>query len=1038
MAGTTNGAEKNPVERVIRVFVSSTFRDMHSERDHLVKLVFPELRKLCEERGVALVEVDLRWGITSEEVAEGKVVPLCLAEIERCQPFFIGLLGERYGWVPAAGELSVSLVESHPWLKDDRQLSVTEIEILHGVLRNEAMANRAIFYFRDPDYVRHLPPGANPADFESESEGAAGKLADLKRRLRDRHAAGLLKHPPRESYASPEELCKLVLRDFKQIIDEVYPDTIQETVDQESLRHDAYARDRRLGFVGREKLLEQISEQLGPDGAGPLVITGEPGSGKSALLAQWAARWSAGHRRDVVIQHYAGSSADAAGWQGLTCRVLAEVRRSFFILADAPANAEGLRTAICDWVVKAGGKRRVVLVLDAIEHLDTGEAGFAALSWLPDVVAPNVRILASAAGGESLETLRRRGWQVLALPPLSPGEVRLATNAYLKTFSKKLPNPIVARLETTEAASNPLYLRTVLDELRYVATHDDLSLKAASYLDAPDLPELLDRVLNRWKEDFGEAGPKDIVERTLCFIVCARDGLSEPEILAVLGSNGSQGDPLPLPQRYWSPLYLALEHSLASRKGILTLGNQALRLAVERCWLSDEARRTCQLRLEAYFAGLPGLPARKLTELPRLLSVTGHWERLRDFLADLPTFLAMRTDQRWSTDLHSHWIALGARFDSVEVYGETLSAVESGMNAEALAAVRSAVAGFFTESGRHAAAVPLLDQAHATCEQAYGAEDINTLFSLTELARALQGSGQLARAERLFRQALEASNRRLGTEHKTTLTIANNLADVLRELGQYEAAESFCARVLEARQRLRGGEHPDTLTSMNNLAQILEQRGDYAAAEALFRRALDGRECVLGPCHPLTAGTASNLAGVLEDTGAYAEAEHLSRRALASRERALGPEHPETLESMNNLALLLARKGDDGAQELLQNAYEAHRRVLGEEHPRTLVTLNNLALQLERAGDIAEAEKLERRALAASERTLGPDHPDTLTSLSNLAMLLRNKGDYPAAAALYRRALAASERVLGRDHPLTLQVRSGQAALLMLTDEAPA
>jgi hypothetical protein len=25
---------------------------------------------------------------------------LCLAEIECCRPFFIGLLGERYGWVP--------------------------------------------------------------------------------------------------------------------------------------------------------------------------------------------------------------------------------------------------------------------------------------------------------------------------------------------------------------------------------------------------------------------------------------------------------------------------------------------------------------------------------------------------------------------------------------------------------------------------------------------------------------------------------------------------------------------------------------------------------------------------------------------------------------------------------------------------------------------------------------------------------------------------------------------------------------------------
>ncbi len=48
--------------RVVRVFVSSTFRDMQAERDELVKRVFPVLRKLCEERRVVWREADLRCG----------------------------------------------------------------------------------------------------------------------------------------------------------------------------------------------------------------------------------------------------------------------------------------------------------------------------------------------------------------------------------------------------------------------------------------------------------------------------------------------------------------------------------------------------------------------------------------------------------------------------------------------------------------------------------------------------------------------------------------------------------------------------------------------------------------------------------------------------------------------------------------------------------------------------------------------------------------------------------------------------------------
>ena len=86
--------------RTVRVFISSTFRDMHAERDYLVKFVFPQVRKLCESRGVTFTDVDLRWGVTDEQRAEGKVLPICLQEIKGCRPFFIGLLGERYGWVP--------------------------------------------------------------------------------------------------------------------------------------------------------------------------------------------------------------------------------------------------------------------------------------------------------------------------------------------------------------------------------------------------------------------------------------------------------------------------------------------------------------------------------------------------------------------------------------------------------------------------------------------------------------------------------------------------------------------------------------------------------------------------------------------------------------------------------------------------------------------------------------------------------------------------------------------------------------------------
>ena len=49
-----------PQSQQVRVFISSTFRDIQVERDVLVKQVFPEFLWCCTERGVDSSEVDLR------------------------------------------------------------------------------------------------------------------------------------------------------------------------------------------------------------------------------------------------------------------------------------------------------------------------------------------------------------------------------------------------------------------------------------------------------------------------------------------------------------------------------------------------------------------------------------------------------------------------------------------------------------------------------------------------------------------------------------------------------------------------------------------------------------------------------------------------------------------------------------------------------------------------------------------------------------------------------------------------------------------
>ena len=111
----------DPNSREIRVFLSSTFRDFNEERKLLATQVFPDLNRLARERGVELVEVDLRWGVTQAQAEDGHALEICLTEIERCKRYFIGMLGDSYGSLtPQERQLLAAapdLLEKREWLK---------------------------------------------------------------------------------------------------------------------------------------------------------------------------------------------------------------------------------------------------------------------------------------------------------------------------------------------------------------------------------------------------------------------------------------------------------------------------------------------------------------------------------------------------------------------------------------------------------------------------------------------------------------------------------------------------------------------------------------------------------------------------------------------------------------------------------------------------------------------------------------------------------------------------------------------------------
>ena len=274
----------NTANREIRVFISSTFRDMHAERDYLVSHVFPVIRRACRERQVEFTEIDLRWGVTKEDAEQGKVVRICLEEINRCRPYFLSLLGERYGWAPLDTDLEhkAELFALFPFLEKRLQagLSVTEMEILHGVLDNPEMTEHCFFYLRDKALSHSIADSlCAPQDYFETDQRLQAKLDDLKHQVRN---SGL---PVRDNYASIEALAELIKQDLLAVLDTQFPEDQTPTpLIAEQNAHRSYARERCQAYIANPRDIEALDKHLNTLTNHALLITGESGLGKSARI----------------------------------------------------------------------------------------------------------------------------------------------------------------------------------------------------------------------------------------------------------------------------------------------------------------------------------------------------------------------------------------------------------------------------------------------------------------------------------------------------------------------------------------------------------------------------------------------------------------------------------------------------------------------------------------------------------------------------------------------------------------------------------
>jgi preprotein translocase subunit SecA/nephrocystin-3 len=364
----THHREEKQLE--FRLFLSSTFNDLQPEREQLVKKVFPQIRAIARERGVDFTEIDLRWGITDEEARSGKVVRICLEEIDKCRPYFLGILGSRYGWRPQISDIKKDqeLLNIYPWLRTfvAENKSIVELELTYGGLQAEDEGS-ALFYEKNCEHL-----------ISEEDRFPYNKLKDTLRR------SGFLDH----AFDTPEELGEKVLRDLTAILDRDFPQKKELTpAERERNPHEAFAHNRTHTYIANPEYFERF-EKFVESNERPLILWGKSGFGKSALMAHLTSEYRHHHPETFIIRHFVGATAGASSMDDVMRHVMLEIKERFELIDEIPSS--NLQSEFPVWLAKISEDEKLILAIDAVNQL-TGIGN--EMHWLPEFIPVNVRLI---------------------------------------------------------------------------------------------------------------------------------------------------------------------------------------------------------------------------------------------------------------------------------------------------------------------------------------------------------------------------------------------------------------------------------------------------------------------------------------------------------------------------------------------------------------------------------------------------------------------------------------------------------------------
>lgn len=385
-----------------------------------------------------------------------------------------------------------------------------------------------------------------------------------------------------QSGRKPTNLCEAVwLRLSKVMLDEAGKLESVDILEREQHLHEDFMQDRARLFAGRKNALGCLMGYLENTSLYPLVIWGESGSGKSALIARAVQQYMTKATHSVIIFRSIGATSDSSNGRFLLENLCKQIARQYGSNeASIPHEYCNLLQELPKWLEMATEHQPLILFLDAIDQLSAAD-GANSLSWLPIQLPPYVRLVVSTLPGIELDMLTKRlpPSALLEVMAMNPEEGKGVLENMLSDAGRKL-----SELQSKDILHKfikdgglPLYLKLSFEEARRWHSYNGLLVAADGKL---GLSEHITGIIHDFfrRLEHENSHGEMLVSHAIGYLAAARNGLSEDEMLDVLWADEdvcadffrrsykSAHNLQALPVVIWSRLYMDLEPYLAWRQ----------------------------------------------------------------------------------------------------------------------------------------------------------------------------------------------------------------------------------------------------------------------------------------------------------------------------------------------------------------------------------------------------------------------------------------------------------------------------------------